>query len=263
MEYRLRRHDGAYRWILDTGVPIASPDGTFTGYVGSAIDVTDLRLAKDALSSLSGKLMEAQETERAWIARELNDDLAQRAAALAMQLHRVVQVLPSGTSEHVRVQNTSAQAAQLARAIQGVSHRLHSAKLEFLGLSSAAADLCRELSEQYHVEIDFSHDNIPENLSTNIALCVFRVLQEALNNAVRHAGVRDVTAALRGTPTEIQLQVIDRGVGFDSEMMGRSDRLGLISMKERLNLVGGQIHVESRLGAGTTVRVRVPLGDRE
>jgi signal transduction histidine kinase len=75
--------------------------------------------------------------------------------------------------------------------------------------------------------------------------------------------VRDVTAALRGTPTEIQLQVIDRGVGFDSEMMGRSDRLGLVSMKERLNLVGGQIHVESRLGAGTTVRVRVPLGDRE
>jgi len=262
VEYRLQRHDGEYRWILDSGVPLTSPDGAFAGYVGSAIDVTDLRLAKETLSSLSGKLMEAQETERAWIARELHDDLAQRAVALAVQLHNVVQVLPNGTNEHVRLQETSEHAAHLARDIQGISYRLHSAKLELLGLGAAAAGLCRELSEQYRVTIDFSHDGLPENLSSDMALCLFRVLQEALNNAVKHAGAPQVTVTLRGTPTEIRLQVIDCGVGFEPAWMSNRRGLGLISMRERLNLVRGEIHIDSRPGAGTTVRVRVPLGNR-
>ena len=94
MEYRLRRHDGEYRSVLDSGVPIVVSDGTFAGYVGSVIDVTDLRLANEALSNLSRKLMKAQEAERSWIANELHDDLAQQAAGLAMQLYCVTQALP-------------------------------------------------------------------------------------------------------------------------------------------------------------------------
>jgi PAS domain S-box-containing protein len=259
MEYRVRRHDGAYRWILDSGAPIAGVDGTFAGYVGSAIDVTDHRLAREALSELSGKLMEAQETERTWIARELHDDLAQRAAGLAMQLFSVAQGLPRGTAEHLRVRESSDHAANLARDIQSISHRLHSATLESLGLESAAAGLCRELAEQHEVAIDFSHDGDSENLPKDVVQCLFRVLQEALSNAVRHAGVPHVSVSLRRTPATIELQVSDRGVGFDSTAMSARDGLGLISMKERLHLVKGEIHVESQRGAGTTVRARVPI----
>ena len=265
LEYRLRRYDGKYRWILDSGAPLANPDGVFTGYVGSAIDVTDLRLAREALSSLSGKLIAAQETERAWIAKELHEDLAQRAVALEMQLHNVVQELPwRGTSAPVRlrVQETSTQAADLARDIQAISYRLHSAKLELLGLGEAAAGLCHELSEQYRVSINFSHDGLPENLSRDTALCLFRVLEEALDNAVRHAGAPQVTVALRGRPAELQMHVIDGGVGFDPSRIDGSHGLGLISMKERLNLVGGEIHIESRPGGGTRISVRVPLANR-
>jgi signal transduction histidine kinase len=112
------------------------------------------------------------------------------------------------------------------------------------------------------VAIDFSAEGLPDNLSKDIALCLFRVLQEALSNALKHAGVPHVTVVLRGTQTAVHLDVIDRGVGFDPKRMGLPQGLGLISMKERLHLVHGEIHVESRPGVGTTVRVRVPLAYR-
>jgi len=214
---------------------------------------------KAALSTLSGRLMEAQEQERARIARELHDDLAQQAAALAFQLHGVLYTLPSGTSEHTRIKQICDQATELASGIQVVAEGLHSAKLELLGLAAAAASLCRELSARHHVNIDFSAEGVPENLSKDTAHCLFRVLQEALSNALRHAGGPVVTVRLSGTPTDIQLAVIDRGIGFDLDAPSQSAGLGLISMRERLNLVNGDLHVESNVGVGTAVRVRVPL----
>jgi PAS domain S-box-containing protein len=259
MEYRLRRYDGAYRWVVDSGVPIGVLDSAFAGYVGSAVDITDYRAAEEALSSLSRKLMTAQEEERTRIARELHDDLAQRATALAIQLHNIVRELPAGTSEHLHVQQTSEQAADLAHGIQVIAHDLHSAKLEILGLAPAAAALCREFEEQYDVAIEFIHESVPAHLPTDVALCLFRVLQESLHNAIRHSGVQDFEVSLHGSPAEVRLEVADRGAGFDPEVPGRNRGLGLISMKERLTLVRGEIQITSRVGAGTTVGVRVPL----
>jgi signal transduction histidine kinase len=215
---------------------------------------------KGDLSTLSGRLMEAQEQERARIARELHDDLAQQAAALSVHLHDVLHLLPPGTNEHVRIKQICDQTNELARGIQVVAQSLHSAKLELLGLPSAAAGLCRELSTRHRVPIDFSAEDVPGNLSKPTALCLFRVLQEALSNALKHGGGSSVTVTLRGTLTDVHLAVIDSGVGFDPNTTSQSRGLGLISMKERLNLVEGTLRVESHLGAGTTVRVRVPLG---
>jgi PAS domain S-box-containing protein len=263
MEYRLRRYDGAYRWVLDSGAPVVGIDDALTGYVGTAVDITTHTLAREALSTLSGRLMEAQEKERARIARELHDDLAQRAATLALELNQVGQELQSGTSEHARLRDICDQTTDLARDIQVVAQSLHSAKLEILGLAPAASSLCRELSARHHVEIAFSAQSLPENLSKDIALCLFRVLQEALSNALKHASVPQVIVTLRGTPEEVHLDVVDRGVGFDPEAIGQRQGLGLISMQERLHLVEGEIHIASRPGAGTTIHVRVPLGYRE
>jgi signal transduction histidine kinase len=220
-------------------------------------------LTSEALSTLSAKLMDAQEQERARIARELHDDLAQRVAMIVMQLHDVGQALRPRTSAQIRIKQIYDQTNDLAHEIQVVAQRLHSTKLELLGLPVAADSLCRELGARHHVAINFSTEGVPEHLSPHIALCLFRVLQEALSNALKHAGVPRVTVVLRGTSTAIHLDVIDGGVGFDPERLSQRHGLGLISMKERLHLVHGEIHVESRLGAGTTVRVRVPLEYRD
>ena len=262
-EYRLRRHDGEYRWILDTGVPRFTTEGEFEGYIGSAIDITDQKLAQETLSNLSQRLMQAQEEERAFIARELHDDLAQRATTLVLRLQTYARGVPTGTSEHDRLQALCDQALTLAKAIPTLSHRLHSASIAKIGIAAAAEGLCQELSEEHQVTIDFRHDhNIPANLAQDVAICLFRVMQEALNNAIRHAGVRHFTVALAAVPTEIQLTVSDAGVGYDVKAAAHGRGLGLVSMKERLSLVRGDVVIESQLGVGTTVRARIPLPPR-
>jgi len=240
-------------------LPRFTADGSFSGYIGSCIDVTQHKLAEEALSGLSRKLMEAHEQERTWIARELHDDIGQRVAVLTIELERLGQA-PQGNAAEMRgrVQELCRRVIDLGKDVSAISHRLHSSKLEYLGITAAGAGFCKEISEQNKVEIDFSAEDIPENLPYEISLCLFRVLQEALHNAVKYAGVRHFSVALRGGPDEVELQVVDRGVGFDPEAAMRSHGLGLISMQERLTLVKGQISIESRLGAGTRVRARVP-----
>ena len=264
VEYMLRRHDGEYRWVLDTGVPRFGPEGTFAGYIGSCIDVTNHKLAEEALSSLSRKLIEAHEEERSWIARELHDDVCQRMSLLTIQLERLGQVALNAAEMRSRVQELCRRVMDLGKDIQGISHRLHSSKLEHLGIAAAAGGFCKELAEQQKVDIEFHHDGVPEELPHEAALCLFRVLQEALRNAVKHAGVRHFNVELRGTRNDVFLEVMDGGIGFDPEAAMRSRGLGLISMQERLNLVKGEIFIESRPGEGTRVRARVPIrsGDR-
>jgi signal transduction histidine kinase len=260
LEYRLRRFDGLYRWILDAGVARYTPDRTFAGYIGSAVDVTEHKIAQKALSNLSQKLMEAQEHERTRIARELHDDIGQRVALLTIDLDRLAQALPhESTDVRGHVAELGRRAVDLEKDVQAMSHRLHSSKLELLGIALAVAGFCRELAEQQRVVIDFTSEAIPEELRPDISLAVFRVLQEALTNAVKHAGVQRFQVRLRGTGNAIELEVSDAGVGFDphTAMSGRG--LGLISMTERLHLVGGELHIDSRPGAGTRVRARVPL----
>ncbi len=260
MEYRLRRHDGEYRWLSDTGVPRFNPDHSFAGYIGSATDVTKRKLAEESLADVGRKLIEAHEEERTWIARELHDDVNQRMALLAIELDRWNQQLPPSAVElHDHIHHASQRLSDIAVDIQALSHRLHSSKLEYLGLVAAAKSFCKELSQQQKVEIDFSHTDIPRSVPKEISLCLFRVLQETLQNAVKHSGVRHFKVELCGTEREIQLTVSDLGVGFDLQEAIHRRGLGLISMRERMQLVGGEISFTSHPGGGTTIHARVPL----
>jgi PAS domain S-box-containing protein len=260
MEYRLRRHDGEYRWILDQGVPRFNANGSFAGYVGSANDVTERKLAEEYLSKVNQKLIQAHEEERTRIARELHDDINQRIALLTVQLKQWTRHPPSSEANvRKHIGSVCEQLTDLGRDVQALSHRLHSSKLEYLGIGVAAGSFCKELSEQQQVEIEFSQAGIPHSLPKEIALCLFRVLQEALQNAVKHSGERHFRVELHGTSRGIQLTVNDQGVGFDEQdaMGGRG--LGLISMRERMQLVGGAFSIESKPGGGTTIRARVPF----
>jgi len=264
MEYRLRRKDGEYRWIVDIGVPRFNPDGTFAGYIGSCLDVTDRKLAEEALASVGRRLIEAQEEERKWIARELHDDIGQRIALVAVELDRCGQQVtnaPTIVRDHIR--QASQLVSDVSDDIQAISHRLHSSKLEYLGLATAAKTFCRDLSEQRHVRIEFKHSDIPAALPKEISLCLFRVLQEALQNAVKHSGAADVSVKVQGTLDGIHLTVSDSGVGFNWRHAVNGRGLGLISMRERLRLVNGELSIQSEPGRGTTILARVPHGPQD
>jgi len=255
MEYRLGRHDGSYRWVFDQAVPRFHADGAFAGYIGSAIDVTDRKLAEEALSRVSRQLIEAQEQERMRLARELHDDINPRLTLVSMSLDR----LKHGSAEfREEIAAASLQLAELVQDIQALSHRLHSAKLDLLGLTRAIAALCAELSNFHGVTIEVTADEVSEQLSPDVSLCLFRVLQEALQNATKHSGSRQIQVALRSGARDIELSVIDTGVGFD-DRVARRRGLGLTSMSERLKLVGGELSIDSKPGGGTFVRARVPF----
>lgn len=260
MEYRLRRHDGEYRWLSDTGVPRFNPDRSFAGYIGSCIDITDRKLAEQTISSVSRRLIEAQEQERTRIARELHDDINQRIALLTIELEEMKHHLQDSVSENTdRIQKAVRRTQELNRDVHAISHRLHSAQLEFLGIEAAAASFCRELSEQKKVIVDFAGGGIPQRVPHDVSLCLFRVLQEALHNAVKYSGVKQFAVQLNGTSDEIHLLVRDSGSGFDPEATSSGRGLGLISMRERVSLVKGTISISSTFMRGTEISVRVPV----
>jgi len=261
MEYRLRRRDGEYRWVSDRGVPRFNPDNSFAGYIGSCIDVTDRKLVQESLSDISRKLIKAQEEERAWIARELHDDINQRIALVTVNLERLQKdfsSLPSAATSQ-RLEEIRELLSGLGSDVQSLSHHLHSSKLEYLGIVAATASFCKELAEERGVEIELHTDKISRKLPQEIALCLFRVLQEGLQNAVKHSGSRHFEVRLKGAPDEIELTVLDSGVGFDPEAAITGSGLGLTSMKERLKLVHGQLFIDSQPGRGTVIRATVPL----
>jgi PAS domain S-box-containing protein len=257
LEYRLRRHDGEYRWVLHNGVPQLNADGTFAGYIGTTLDVTDQKTARAALSNLSQRLMDAQEQERERLASELHDDVSQRLSLITLELDQLRRTTPSAT--RASLSELWNQCTLLLKDIQGISRRFHSEKLDYLGIAPAAASLCKTLSEKWGADITFTQDGVLTDISKNVSLALFRVLQEALNNATKHSRAKYILVALRGTPQDVELEISDAGCGFDMDAASRGHGLGLVSIRERLKLVGGIVIIQSRPGVGTTIRAIAPL----
>jgi PAS domain S-box-containing protein len=232
------------------------------GAVVTFLDITQRKRTEVALENLSRRLIGAQEQERTRIARELHDDIGQRLALLTIELAQLSQNslhLPAEVTG--RIEELGKQSSEIAADVQALSHELHSSKLEYLGIVTAMRGFCKEFSAQQNVEVVFAHDAISRMVPSDISLCLFRVLQEALHNAVKYSGVRRFDVELRASSDSIDLTVRDSGAGFDVEEAMKTSGLGLVSMAERIKLVVGKLSIESHAGRGTTIHARAPLRD--
>jgi len=258
LEVRIRRKDGQIRTTLGSA-ELIEVDGEKC-CLSVWADITERKQAEQALASVSHKLIEAQEKERTRIARELHDDINQRIALLAVELEQLQQS-NSGLDGDVRRRMIDLwhHTTEIGIEVQAISHRLHSSKLEILGVVSACRSFCREVAERHKVTVDFAADGVPHAVPQDVSLCVFRILQESLNNAIKHSGAQHFEVRLRAVSDEIQLTVHDCGVGFDAPAAFCGQGLGLISMRERASLVKGTILITSKPMAGTEITLRVPI----
>jgi PAS domain S-box-containing protein len=260
ISYRILRPDDIEIWVEQNSLAHFDEQGSILRIVGMAADITERKRAESALSSARLKSIDAQEQERTRIARELHDDIGQRLALLTIELDQLQNNANGLPAEvHERLEQLGRQSAEIASDTQSLSHELHSVRLDYLGITAAVKGFCREFGQRQHMEIDFKSHDVPASLPSDISLCLFRILQEALNNSAKHSGAENFAVRLWGTQDEICLSITDSGAGFDSEAVKESHGLGLVSMEERLELVNGTLHIDSRPNLGTTIYARVPF----
>jgi len=215
-----------------------------------------LRASYERVEDLAGRLIAAQEAERKRIARDLHDDLSQKLALLSIDIDQIPRRTQAELGERVR--DISGRAAEIASDVHRLAYELHPSKLESLGLVPALQSICRDVSRQYGLQVDFEHTRLPVEVPPDVALCLYRIVQEALHNVVRHSGARTALVELRAAGDQLELHVADPGAGFVASGRGNGG-IGLVSMRERVNFVGGQIAIHSAPGEGTRIGVRVSV----
>jgi PAS domain S-box-containing protein len=260
-QYRLVLPNVPTRWVALRGRVERDSSGQPFLLRCAASDITTHKNAELAVRDFSSRLLSAQEDERRRIARELHDNLSQQMAVLAMGIDRVALTPNEPPAAIARsFDELRRLAAEISTQIHNLSHRLYSSKLEMLGLAAAVNGHCREISTPA-LAVRFHQENVPGLLPRDVQLCLFRVVQEALNNVIRHSESREAHVTLSGTKDAVLLRVSDTGRGFDErEALQRG--VGLVSMRERLRMVEGDLTIQSRPGHGTTVIARVPIGAR-
>jgi len=219
-----------------------------------------LKKAQNAQKQLSGMLISAQESERNWLALEIDDDFSQRIALLALELENAEESIKTAPDEaakqiHALLDSTTEIGADL----HALSHRLRSSVLEMLGLVPGITSLCSEFSAQQDIQVDFSHEDVPDSVRPEVSLCLFRIVQEGLSNLKKHSGVKKARVHLRMSGERLLASIEDEGIGFDVHTLRERAGLGIRSMEERAYLLGGRFEIHSQRGKGTRIEVSVRL----
>jgi PAS domain S-box-containing protein len=260
VEYRYLHPTRGERWMHHLGrVARRGADGQALVTLGVLRDITERKRAEEERAHLSRRMVRAHEDERALLARELHDDVTQRLAVLAIDVGRAELAAPgeplAGTMRTVRE-----GLARLSEDVHALAYQLHPAVLEELGLVEALRTACERFERRSGVAVSADLAPVPAGLGKDTVLCLFRVAQEALNNAARHAAARAVSLTLRPADGGLTLAVRDDGIGFEPAGTGVRRRLGLASMRERVRLLDGTLDVESAPGWGTAIIAWVPVG---
>ena len=258
-EYSCHRLSGTSWFVVHAArLDLPGTTGAFRVLVNSS-DITHARQTEETLRDLGGRLITAQEEERSRVARELHDDLNQRMALLSVELEQLSQRLPARQSNlRLSINNVWERAQEISSEIHRVAYQLHPSKLDHLGLVAAVKSHCLELAAHHEIKIDFKEKGCSGFIPKNVTLCLFRIVQESFRNVIKHSGAREASVVLLGSPHLIHLSVSDTGRGFDVDSLASKSGLGLISMRERLRLVGGVISIHST-ERGTKIEVWIPL----
>ena len=230
--------------------------------IGRELLASEQRLttSRSEAHSLAGRLITAQDDERARLARAMHDGLSQDMALLAVELDILGQHPPSAPEQiKDRTDELASQVKGLSADVHRMAHGLHPAKLDQLGLAAATIGHCRDVERAHAIAVQCECRDVPRSLPLDVARCLYRVTQEALHNVVKHSGAKRASVELTAADGEIRLSIADDGKGFDFESARAEAGLGLVSMRERVQLVRGQIAWRSQPGGGTRVDVRVPL----
>jgi signal transduction histidine kinase len=217
----------------------------------------ELARSQHALQQLSARLVDAQETERRAISRELHDEVGQALGALLVDIGRLSTTL-SGSQPEVKAQldNLKSVAERTFQSVRNIALLLRPSMLDDLGLAAALEWQGREVSRRSAIEVSVESESVPENLPDDYKTCIYRLVQEALNNAVRHSGARNAKVVLEQLAESIVVRVTDDGRGFDPV---RSRGMGILGMEERVKRLGGTLRVESQPGKGATVTAELPI----
>lgn len=213
---------------------------------------------ESGLAEISRRVIEAEERERSRIGRELHDNVIQRLALAVITLDQLRESLPLQPEVHSKIDEIQTIISDASTEIRALSHDLHPTRLEIIGLVPAMKGICREFSERFQIGITCNCQDVPAELPKELSFCLFRVLQEALHNAVKHSGAKQIWVSLRATATDIHLIVRDSGVGFDVRTASVGRGLGLTSMRERVRLEHGTVVMKSKPGAGTIIHACIP-----
>jgi PAS domain S-box-containing protein len=264
-EYRCGVH-AADRWFLMTVVPLRG------GHEGGAVvvhtDITDRKQAQNLMQALNARLLRAQEDERRRLAREMHDDVTQRLAVLAIEAGRLEMLLKPScqgcdgaapTAAVDKLRHMTEQIVKLSSDVHAISRQLHPSILDDLGLAEAIESECQSFTDREGIAVKLEVAALPDALPNDLALCFYRILQEALRNVAKHAATDRVSVSLSVDGSSLLLRVADEGVGFDLSRSRAAPGLGLASMRERARLCGAELHATSVLQRGTTIEVRAPL----
>lgn len=257
--YRMVFADGSMIWVEKTARAFFDEQGKMLRVVGMVADVTERKRAEEALSSVNRRAIEAEEREHNRIARDLHEDIGQRLALLAIEIEQLNEAHGHTVELRSRMDSVWQQTLDILSDVKASAHELHSPRLEYLGIAEVLRCFCKEFAERKKVEIDFRSRGLPNLVPQDISICLFRVLQEALYNAVRHSRVHQFEVQLWGTAEEIHLTVGDSGAGFDVEAARTGQGLGLVRIEERLKLLQGTLSIESGPKHGTVLHACIPL----
>jgi len=259
LEYRALWPDGSVRWIEARGQGFYDKTGKARYMIGVVFDITDRKTIEQERLDLSGRLIRAQEQERRHVAREIHDDICQQFMVLSLKLH-LLRDLEIGQDATALVKELSLDFDRASSDLRSLSHRLHSFHLEILGLVPSVGALCADLARAHDLQIGFEHSGVSERVAPELALALFRIVQEAVRNAIKHGKAKRVRVQLQGVESLLLLSVVDNGVGFDSKDAATANGLGLQSMRERVRMLGGRFDLKTRPAVdGTQINAVFPL----
>ena len=264
IEKRFFRKDGSILWGQVSVSMLKQNHRAAPLVIGMVSDITAQKTVEDSLRKrdqelqhLAGQLITAQEAERCRISRELHDDIGHRVALLACELEQFRRTAKAAPGKNGSLQELQKHIDKLGTDIHNLSHELHSSSLQHCGLAVALRDLCDNYADKHGIQVKLTVGGIVSGLSNDISLCLFRVAQEALANALKHSHTQRILVAATQDASSIRLSVKDFGTGFDPAI--QSSGIGLTSMRERLRILDGQLRVSSEPHHGTEIIAELPV----